>query len=62
MLKISDYKTAKENFLTSRFDGCQKFFVEHGCILELAYYELLAENLSEAEKLFSLIQNQDMRA
>jgi len=57
-----DYKTAKENFLASRFDGCQKFFVENGCILELAYYEILAENLQEAKKLFELVKDKDIRA
>ena len=52
----------KENFLASRFDGCQKFFVEHGCVLELAYFEILADNLQEAKKLFGLIKEQDIRA
>lgn len=57
-----DYKKARENFLASRLEGCQKFFADNGYILELAYYELLADNLAKAKELFLSIKDCDIRA
>ena len=57
-----DYDKAKENFLASQFEGCQKFFAEHGCFLELAYYEIISDNLPRARELFNKIKEIDIRA
>ena len=60
-----DYKLyikAKTELLTAGSDDCQQFFVSNGCVLELAYFNLLHQNLGEAEKLFLSIQEEDIRA
>lgn len=57
-----DYEKAKEMLLTSDIDGCQRFFAENDYLLELGYSYLLQENLENAQKIFSTIEEEDKRA
>ncbi len=57
-----DYKQAKENFLALNLNGCRNFFAEKGYTLELAYCEIINDNLSHAQELFEKIKYQDIRA
>jgi len=57
-----NYITAKEKMLTASQVDCQHFFAENGCILELAYWNLLHQRPEEAEALFKEIEAQDTRA
>ena len=57
-----EYKKAKEKFLASDINGCQKFFADNNYILELAYCEIITDNLDNAKSLFYSIRNQDIRA
>lgn len=59
---ILNYKMAKKNLLAANIDGCQQFFEKNGNILELAYTELLLDNVDKAEKLFLSIIDKDIRA
>lgn len=58
----SDYEKAKEKLLAHNDLTCRKFFRKKGYILELAYCELLDENLDEAYRLFNSIKDDDIRA
>lgn len=59
---ILDYKTAKKDFLAAKFKGCKKFFETHNYRLELAYCEIILDNLKNARKIFEQLEIQDPRA
>lgn len=59
---VLNYQKAKEELLTGKIDDCQQFFVKNGYMLELAYARLLCEDVEGAKKLFSAIENNDIRA
>lgn len=59
---VLNYQKAKEELLTGKIDDCQQFFVKNGYMLELAYAKLLCEDVEGAKKLFSAIENNDIRA
>lgn len=59
---ISDYKTAKKDFLAAKFRGCRKFFGSHNYKLEEGYCEIMLDNLKKAREIFESIEKQDMRA
>ena len=59
---VLNYQKAKEELLTGKIDDCQQFFVKNGNMLELAYARLLCEDVEGAKKLFSAIENNDIRA
>ena len=59
---VSEYKKAKEKLLTDLDRGCQHFFAKKGCALELGYAKLLSDDLNSAQKLFSSIKDEDIRA
>lgn len=59
---IFDYKTAKNNFLSGKFQGCKKFFEANGNKLEQAYCEIILDNLKGARKIFEDIEQNDARA
>lgn len=59
---VLNYQKAKEALLTGKIDDCQQFFVKNGYMLELAYARLLCEDVEGAKKLFSAIENNDIRA
>ncbi|MDR1168875.1 MAG: hypothetical protein LBK53_08335 [Heliobacteriaceae bacterium] len=59
---ISDYNTAKNRLLASSDRECRRFFENKGCILELAYCNLLKDDFREAEKYFRSVYEQDLRA
>ena len=59
---ISDYKTAKENFMTLHLDGCREFFAQNSYALEEAYCCILDDNLERASELFKKNINSDIRA
>lgn len=58
-----NYEKAKNTLLTfAADDECQSFFEKNNFPLELAYCKLLTGNLTEAEKLFTGIQERETRA
>ena len=57
-----NYKQAKENFLALNLNECKMFFADNGYLLELAYCELIQDNLQHAKELFEKIKYQDIRA
>jgi len=57
-----DYKTAKDNFLNIKIQGCKKFFASHNHKLEQAYSEIIFDDLHKAKKLFEELKDEDMRA
>lgn len=59
---VLNYQKAKEELLTGKIDDCQQFFVKNGNMLELAYARLLCKDVEGAKKLFSAIENNDIRA
>lgn len=59
---VLNYQKAKEELLTGKINDCQQFFVKNGYMLELAYARLLCEDVEGAKKLFSAIENNDIRA
>lgn len=59
---VLNYQKAKEELLTGKINDCQQFFVKNGYMLELAYAKLLCEDVEGAKKLFSAIENNDIRA
>ncbi len=59
---ISEYKKAIEKLLARNDLSCRQFFRKHGYTLELAYCELLDDNLEEAYKLFEFVKDNDIRA
>ncbi len=59
---ITDYKQAKEKLLTDCNFDCQQFFMQNGCVLELAYSELLSDNIDKAKNLFSSLKDENIRA
>jgi len=58
-----NYEKAKNTLLTfAADDECQSFFEKNNFPLELAYCKLLTGKLTEAEKLFTGIQERETRA
>ena len=53
---------AKKNFLAARFKGCKKFFENHNYKLELAYCEIILDNLKNAYDIFKSLEDTDLRA
>ena len=59
---ISDYQTAKQNFLAGQPNGCREFFAQNGYLLEAGYCEMIADNLDAAKRLFAIVKDIDIRA
>lgn len=59
---VLDYNNAKQKLLTFDIDGCQRFFAENGCLLELGYCFLLSDNLKDARAAFIQAREFDKRA
>lgn len=57
-----DYLSAKEDLLTVRTNECLKFLSANNLFLELGYFYLLSEDLSNAKKEFDKVQDCDIRA
>lgn len=56
------YLKAKEELLTAQEGGCQQFFIENNCLLELGYYFLFHKNIDDAVRYFEILEEFEPRA
>lgn len=61
-MDIRTYLQAKEELLGAEENGCQQFFLENNCFLELGYFYLLHEDTEQASLCFEKISEFDPRA
>ncbi len=59
---ITDYNKARDLLLTSSVKDCRQFFRQNNCALELAYCDIIEDNLEGAKKNFTSILEKDIRA
>ena len=59
---LSEYKKVKKDFLAGRVKGCRAYFVNNGYWVEAGYCCIVLDELSKAEKLFTLAKDYDNRA